>query len=118
MYVFSCQLLKKKFMCGYLFLFILCCGLFQFPPLLSPLPLSCNFNESKQLPVFQAQFLFTKNSSLYFFLSLVCLNATCIEFNILYSIIQLELSILLHLSTVKKMIIQTLKSKQYFDWSI
>lgn len=70
---------------------------------------------------FFGQFLFTKNSSLYFFLSLLSSNATCTEFLILYPIIQLELSILLHLSTnlyINKMIVQTLKSKQCFHWSI
>lgn len=112
---------KKKYMCGYLFSFFWVLDYFNFFPFWGPLPLSCNFNESEQLPVFRALFLFTKNSSLYFFLSLLSLNATCTEFLILYPIIQLELSILLHLSTnlyINKMIVQTLKSKQCFHWSI
>lgn len=111
---------KKKLCVGIFFLYSGFWIISIFSPFEAPSPslvTSMNLSSCQ----FFGQFLFTKNSSLYFFLSLLSLNATCTEFIILYPIIQLELSILLHLSTnlyINKMIVQTLKSKQCFHWSI
>lgn len=120
--MYSVASYRKKNICvGIFFLFSGFWIISIFSPFEAPSPSLVTSMNLSSCQFFGHCFYLQKTQVYTFFLSLLSLNATCTEFLILYPIIQLELSILLHLSTnlyINKMIVQTLKSKQCFHWSI